>query len=206
VILRPLWVITTTMALLAAACGGSSELAIDADVPTFAGVQLDSPMRKPDAVLTDTGGDPFDLRSETDGVTTLVYFGYTNCPDICPVYMAQVQQILADPNAPDDVEVVFVTVDPERDTGPVVREWLDKFDEDFIGLTGTPEQLERIQREAGVSVAYPNPDDAGRTVAHAAQVIAYAPNGYAYSVYPFGTYESQWADDLQLIDELTDAP
>ncbi len=205
-IARPLWVITVTMALLVAACGGSSELAIGTDGRAFAGVQLDSPMRKPDAVLTDTSGDPFDLRSETDGVITLVYFGYTNCPDICPVYMAQVQQILEDPSTPEDVEVVFVTVDPERDTGPVVREWLDKFDEDFVGLTGTPEQIEKIQRDAGVSVAYPNPDDAGRTVAHAAQVVAYAPNGYAYSVYPFGTRESQWANDLALIDEITDAP
>ncbi len=170
------------------------------------GVELESPVRKPDVVLTDTNGDLYDLRARTDGVVTLLYFGYTKCPDICPVRLAQLQQVLEDPNMPNDVEVVFVSVDPERDTALVLRAWLDKFDKDFVGLTGTPDEITKIQQDAGVMVAYPNPEDGGKTVAHAAQVIVYAPNGYAYSVYPFGSRQTQWLNDLPIIDQITDAP
>lgn len=193
------------VALITAACGASSN-EDSSDDGRFEGVELAGPQRKPDVVLTDTNGDQFDLRAETDGSITLLYFGYTNCPDICPVHLAQVQQVLENPDMPNDVKVVFVSVDPARDTPEVIRAWLDKFDSSYIGLTGSQANLDAAQRAANVSVAFPNPEDDGDTVGHAAQVIAYAPNGYAYSVYPFGVRQTQWIHDLPIIAEITDAP
>ena len=79
---------------------------------------LDQPFAKPDLVLTDTHGKTFDLRKQTKGRPTLVYFGYTHCPDVCPLTMSNIavakQQL---PKAEQDkLRVVFVTTDPERDT------------------------------------------------------------------------------------------
>jgi protein SCO1/2 len=96
-------------------------------------------------------GGPFELVSETgetvtdkDVITkpTLVYFGYTFCPDVCPLDTArnaQAAYLLADRGI--DLGTVFITVDPPRDTVEVVREFTDNFHEDMIGLTGTPDQI-----------------------------------------------------------------
>ena len=166
----------------------------------FAGVALAAPVPKPQFVLTDTGGRPFDFARETAGALTLLFFGYTQCPDICPVHLAQIASVLH--NHPDvrGVKVVFVTVDPERDSPQALRAWLDNFDRSFVGLTGTPEQLAAAQHAAGAPTAVREPRaDGGYTVGHAAQVFAYAPDGFGYTVYPFGTRQSQWAHDLPLL-------
>lgn len=166
----------------------------------FDGTVLDPPEPKPAFILTDTRGQPFDFQAETEGKLTLLYFGYTYCPDICPVQLAQLAAVM---NRLSDVErnavVVFVTVDPERDTPEVIRSFLDKFDSKFIGLTGTVEQVEAAQRAAGVPVAVKIGDGADYSMGHASQVIAYAPDGLAYTEYPYGTRQTQWVHDLPLI-------
>lgn len=172
-------------------------------VSRFSGVTLPAPRPKPDFVLTDTSGKPFQFRDATAGVVTLLYFGYTNCPDVCPVQLAQVAAVLRQrPELGDAVKVVFVSVDPERDSPVRIREWLDAFDRRFVGLTGTPAELEAAQRAAGVAPAVRS----GAGVNHAAQVIAYAPDGWAYTVYPFGTRQSQWAHDLPLLAAIQPRP
>ncbi|MGA7096319.1 MAG: SCO family protein [Acidimicrobiia bacterium] len=164
------------------------------------GVVVDSPQPKPSFVLTDTNGEPFDFASETEGKLTLLYFGYTNCPDICPVHMAQIAEVLDQyPDVARITEVVFVSVDPKRDTPEVLRAFLDNFDPKFVGLTGTQDELEAAESAAGVPMAQVLGDGADYAVNHAAWVIAYAPDGLNYSVYPFGIRQSQWSNDLQIL-------
>ena len=118
----------------------------------YAGVELTQPRPKPDFTLTTTDGGPFDFRRETDGYLTFLFFGYTNCPDVCPVHMANLAAALdrLPRETARDVRVVFVTTDPARDTPARIREWLDAFDPGFIGLTGTPEELSDAQVAAGL--------------------------------------------------------
>ncbi len=170
----------------------------------FAGVELPEPTPKPDFVLTDTEGRSYDFRPETEGKLTLLYFGYTACPDICPVHLAQITAVL-DRNPPlrQQTEVIFVSVDPGRDSPSVIRDYLDGFNEDYIGLWGSPEELAAAEQALGVPPAIlGDPTDAEYLVGHAAQVFAWAPDGLGYTIYPFGTRQSQWAQDLELLAQI----
>ena len=187
--------------LLVAACARPA-----ADRPLspggFVGAELIPPRPKPEFVLTGTDGRLYDFRRGTDGYLTLLFFGYTHCPDVCPVHMANIAAVLK--RLPVDVgravRVVFVTTDPARDTPARLREWLVAFDPSFIGLTGTPKELEQVQQTAGVMPAEPDttagPD---YTVGHAAQVIAYTPDNLERVMYPFGTRQADWAHDIPLL-------
>ncbi len=121
---------------------------------TFSGAVLHVPYHVPATTLTDTGGHPFSLATSTDKRLTLVFFGYTHCPDECPTTMATLASAMhqLDPSDRDDVQVVFVTTDPTRDTGPVVRHWLDRFDPTFTGLTGSMATIKQIAARVGVPV------------------------------------------------------
>jgi protein SCO1 len=164
------------------------------------GLVVDPPQPKPSFVLTDTEGMPFDFAAETEGKLALLYFGYTNCPDICPVHMAQIAEVFDQfPDVARNSVVVFVTIDPERDTPEKLRAFLDNFDSRFVGLTGTEEELGAAQDAANVPRAVKAGDGADYTMNHAAWVIAYAPDGLNHSIYPFGIRQSQWSNDLQIL-------
>lgn len=164
------------------------------------GTVLDVPQEKGSFVLTDTDGQPYDFAARTEGKLTLLYFGYTRCPDICPVHLAQIAEVF-DQNLEmaRNAEVIFVSVDPERDSPEDIRDFLDHFDSHFVGLTGTPEELEAAQRAVGVPPARIFGEGDEYTVDHAGWVIAYAPDGFSYSIYPFGTRQTQWNNDLQIL-------
>lgn len=181
-----------TLVLLATGCAASA-LEPGGD---FAGIELDPPMAIPDVVLTDTSGNPYDLREQFADKIGLVYFGYTSCPDICPVHLAQIDSVLAMGDQPENVEVVLITVDPERDDPQTMRRFLDQFDKRFVGLVGSPEELADAQRSFGLAVASKEGDGDDYTLGHAGQVFAFAPDGFAYTIYPQGTRQSHWADDL----------
>ncbi|HVS67757.1 MAG TPA: SCO family protein [Mycobacteriales bacterium] len=138
---------------------------------------------EPHLVLTDTDGHRFDVRHEGDGKVTLVYFGYTHCPDVCPTTMADIAEALRRSSAEirRRVVVVFVTVDPHRDRLPVLRHWLDAFSPSFVGLRGTLGQVVAAQRAAGLPVSKVDPN--GKTVEHSAEVLAYTPDHVAHVVY-----------------------
>ena len=102
----------------------------------FRGTAVDKPESAPDFVLTDDRGQTFRLNS-LQGKVVLIYFGYTHCPDVCPLTLgnlAQVRRALG-PQA-SQVQVVFITTDPERDTAEVLQNYLGNFDASFIGLRG----------------------------------------------------------------------
>jgi protein SCO1/2 len=179
------------------ACGGV------ASTEDLQGVLVDPAQPKPQFTLTDTAGDPYDFAAETEGKLTLLYFGYLNCPDICPVHLAQIAETFDRiPDVARDAEVVFVSVDPGRDSPQEIRAFLDDFDERFVGLTGTLDELEAAQTAAGVPVAVFVGEGDDYTVNHAAQVIAFAPDGLSHSVYPFGIRQSQWNNDLQVLAQI----
>lgn len=167
------------------------------------GVIIDPPQPKPSFQLTDTDGDVYDFEAETEGKLTLLYFGYLNCPDICPVHLAQIAETFDQvPEVARETEVVFVSVDPHRDAPDEIRAFLDNFDSRFVGLTGTLEEVQAAQTASGVPVAVFVGDGEDYTVNHAAQVIAFAPDGLNHSIYPFGVRQSQWNNDLQLLAEV----
>jgi protein SCO1/2 len=165
----------------------------------FNGAVLEEPRPRPDFELVDTTGAPFDFAS-TSGRLTVLFFGYANCPDICPITLATLDEALGLVDGVD-ADVVFVSVDPARDTPEQLRAYLDRFDTRFVGLTGTPEQLRAAQQAAGVTPAFdegPN-DRGGYDVGHSSQVIVYTPDDLAHLVYGFGVRQDQWADDLARI-------
>ncbi|HAP76382.1 MAG TPA: SCO family protein [Acidimicrobiaceae bacterium] len=172
------------------------------DTPDAAGVgvALAEPLQMPSAILTDTDGNEFDLRADTVGKATLLYFGYTHCPDACPIHMAVLADVMEtlQPEVRDQIQVIFVTTDPVRDTPEILREYLANFDPSFIGLSGSDETLYDLQVAAGVPVAVAEPmdDNGGYLIGHATQVIAFDPTGVATEVYPFGVRQGDWAGAL----------
>lgn len=175
---------------------------VSAAEESWHGTELGSPLPRPEFTLTDTDGQPFDFAAETEGRLTLLFFGFTNCPDICPGHMGILQGVKDTPGVPDPL-VVFVTTDPERDTPERLREWLDGFDEDFIGLTGTPEQIAAAEAAAKVAGSIRTTGDDGDVeVAHDARIVAYTPDDQAHVIYEFGTRSEDWIADLpRLLEE-----
>jgi protein SCO1/2 len=167
------------------------------------GSVLPEPLPKADFTLTTTEGEPFDFRAETEGYVTLLFFGYTYCPDICPVHMASIAAVLhkLPPQTANRIKVVMVSVDPERDTPERFRSWLDNFDRSFIGVTGTPEQLATIQQAFYLPVAVKQGEGPDYSVGHSTAVIAFTTDNLARVRYPSGTRQSDWAHDLPLLVE-----
>jgi len=161
---------------------------------------LDEPLVRPDFVLTDVDGEPFDFAAETEGALALLFFGYTHCPDVCPVQMANLAEVLRDLpfELSSHVMVVFVTTDPDRDTPERMREWLGRMHPDFIGLRGSLEEVRAIQAGLGLPPpAIEEDDESGDYfVGHAAQVIAFEPDGPARRVYPYGIRQRDWLRDI----------
>lgn len=193
-------VVLATVAVLASLSGGSSPDAdADAAAGGWRGTALAEPRDRPDFTLTDTAGNPYDFRAETGGELTLLFFGYTHCPDVCPIHMATLSAALDRPGMPDPT-VVFVTTDPARDTATRLRSFLDQFDTGFVGLRGTPDQIAAAERAAGIaaSAVLPGEDtaDGDYDVGHAAEIVAYAPDDRARVVYPFGVRREDWIADL----------
>ena len=169
---------------------------------TYRGGIVTPPLAKPKFVLTETSGAPFDFWSRTQGTVTLLFFGYTYCPDQCPMHMANIGVALKKlPSAvAGQVKLVFVTTDPVRDTPLVLRRWLDHFDKGFVGLTGTEAALVTVQRAAGVPVAQRmEPGNGAYSVAHANFVVAYTKDNLAHVIYPGGVSKDDWVHDLPLL-------
>lgn len=172
----------------------------------LAGYVLEKPLPKPDFTLTGTDGKPFAFHQGTDGYLTLVFFGYTNCPDVCPVHMSNLGAVIPtlDPSVSWRVKVVFISTDPRRDTPSVLGAWLHHFDAGFIGLTGDSSVIARVQRELQLAPAVIEraaSADTGYAVGHSALVVAFTPDNLARVVYPYGTRQEDWASDIPKLVE-----
>ncbi|MEV7071681.1 SCO family protein [Streptomyces sp. NPDC093990] len=165
---------------------------------------LDQPFEKPDLVLTDTKGQKYDLRKETKGRPTLVYFGYTHCPDICPLTMNNIAVAKKQlPKAEQDrLTVVFVTTDPARDTPAELGEWLKGIDTRFVGLTGDFATIQASARTLGISIEPTHKDKkTGKTVSvHGTQVVAFSPKtDQGYVLYGEDATVDDYTKDLPKI-------
>ena len=168
----------------------------------YRGGLVTPPLPKPRFILTDTSGQPFDFASATKGQVTLLFFGYTYCPDQCPMHMTNLSAALKKLPAgtADLVRLVFVTTDPARDTPQVLRRWLDVFDRRFIGLTGSEQAIAAVQRLAGVPEATKSgPAKGNYAVNHANFVLAYSKDDLAHVIYPGGVSKDDWVHDLPLL-------
>ncbi|MFD5592824.1 SCO family protein [Streptomyces griseorubiginosus] len=169
-----------------------------------AGTVLDQPFEKPDLVLTDTKGQKYDLRAATKGRPTLIYFGYTHCPDICPLTMNNIA--VAKKQLPkseqDQLSVVFVTTDPARDTPSELGKWLKGIDPQFVGLTGDFATIQAGARTLGISIEPTHKDKkTGKTVSvHGTQVVAFSPKTNAgYVLYGEDATVDDYTKDLPKI-------
>lgn len=204
---RVLLVALSVGALLLAACSSSkpsrpqgSELVVQNQVGQFQGAGLVPPEPRPSFTLTDTSGRPFSFGTQTAGHPTFLYFGYTNCPDICPATMADIRIALG--KVPASVAkktyVAFVTTDVKYDTAAVIKQWLGNFDSPsaatWIGLRGTQAQIDAAQAAAHIALA----EDGGKT--HAASVKLYGPDDYARVMFlNTNGEEGQMAHDLPVV-------
>ena len=164
------------------------------------GHEISPPATIPSVMLEDVDGTPRDLARMSRGKLTLLFFGYTHCPDVCPVHMTNIAAALRyfAWDRRDSIRVVFVTTDPGRDTPERLRMWMESIDPTFIALRGTPAALDSAQRALGLPQAMrlPGAHDGDYQVGHAGQVLAVFPDGIARYAYPFGIRQAEWAHDL----------
>ena len=181
----------------------SSGLIIDSTSSSlFHGIQLGKPYTEPDLTLTDADGASFNLVKGTAGKLTLLYFGYTHCPDVCPTTMATIASALRELPAAQasQVQVVFVSTDPTRDTPAVLKAWLGQYNPAFIGLTGSFAVIQKAAASLGIDIEAPvKQADGSYTVTHGAEVIAFDTQGKGYLVYTAGTTVDQFTHDIPLI-------
>ena len=165
--------------------------------------QSADPIPLPTAELIDHDGQPFDLAAEARDRLTLVFFGYTYCPDICPMHMTAIAGGLAQltPERREKVRVVFVTADPDRDTPERLSTWLGSFDESFVGVTGSLDEINGMLAQVGFQpVAFERTDHPDvYYVFHPAVVLGYTPDGVGRLVYFSSTTADTWAHDLDLL-------
>jgi len=156
--------------------------------PSFKGAVINPPWPAPEINLTDDNGQPFTLSSQR-GKVVLLYFGYTNCPDECPLTMAHLK--LALDNLGDkasNVQVIMVSTDPARDTQQALNDFMGHFNLSFLGLTGTVDELQKTWKDYGVSV-----EDGGET--HST---------FLYVIDPAGNIRETFLPDTEPIDIAAD--
>ncbi len=189
------------LALLLTACAGSSAGPAAAGTGLHAAT-VDPPIATPALTLTDTSGHSYDLQSRTKNRLTLLYFGYTHCPDECPTTMADIAVALKQLAAVRArTTVVFVTTDPARDSPAVLKKWLAHYPGvGFVGLTGPIKTIYAAAQKVGVPLEIPHRDAAGTYVVnHGTQVLAFGTDGKAHAVFTAQTTSDDYAHDLPLL-------
>ncbi len=167
----------------------------------YKGTLIDPPLPIPDFELTTTNNQPFQL-SDTGDDVVLVFFGYTFCPDVCPLTLADVKKALANFEQRDNVTVLFISVDPERDTPEVINQYVTSFDPDFIGLTA--DEFATIQEVMTPFGAFAEKETvsnsaAGYLVNHTARLYVVTPDGGLKLTYPFGFSAEDLRSDLDYL-------
>lgn len=173
--------------------------------PISHGVVMQSPQRVANFTLTDHAGQAVSL-DDFRGQYVLLNFGYTYCPDVCPLTLATLSETVklleADRHS---VQVLFVTVDPARDTPERLAQYVAHFDSSFIGLTGTEEKVQAAATQFGVYYARSEPEssepdsNAAYLVDHTATVLLIDPQGYLRVLFPYGITSQEMASDLSIL-------
>nr|WP_081983671.1 SCO family protein [Massilia sp. JS1662] len=187
-ILRPLFCLLA--ALLVAAAAGCTPRA-----PTYHGIDLAGAPYRSDFALAAGDGTTRSL-DDFAGKYVMLFFGYTQCPDVCPTALTRALEIRRRLGPDKDrIRVVFITVDPERDTPNIVREYVRAFDPTFVGLSGTAAQT--AQAAANYRVVYRKvPNDASYSMDHTALTFVVDPHRRVRLAFPHAQSAQECADDL----------
>lgn len=171
----------------------------------YSGVVYQNPEPAPAIKLPGTQGE-FNLEDHS-GKVVMLFFGYTSCPDICPSTMSDMRRVMEYlGDEADQVEVVFVTVDPDRDTLEKLGSYVTLFNPSFVGLSGTEEQLQPVWNGYGVFREIDTSSDsmAGYLVNHTSRIYLVDPDGRLLITYGFGTAPGGIAEDiLYILDNTT---
>ena len=183
------WIITIIILLI---------VSLSACTPyEFHGTFLESDTKVADFNLMASNGQRVSL-GDFPGKLVVLYFGYTFCPDVCPATLVEIagaMDILGDDA--EKVQTIMVSVDPERDTPEQLAEYVAHFDPDFLGVTGTPEEI--IEIAAAYGIFYEKHEGSaasGYLIDHTATVLVVDEAGYLKLLLPFGTTAQEIADDL----------
>jgi protein SCO1/2 len=174
-----------------------------AESASFRAGAFEPPHAAPDFALRAASGAEFRLSGHRGKVLVLA-FGYTHCPDVCPTVLAELAQVRArlGPAAAPRVQVVYISVDPQRDTPERLRAYTEVFDKSFLGLTGPEAQLAPVWKGYGVSIVrrpVPGRDPGAYAVHHSASVYLIDPRGRLRVMAPFGTPVEDLLHDVQLL-------
>lgn len=167
---------------------------------TFKGVDITGADYAKTLELTDADGKPRSL-ADFKGRAVVVFFGYVQCPDVCPTTLAEVAAVKKQLGAEGDkVQTVFVTVDPERDTPEVLKAYVANFGSDVVALRGTPEQTQKAARDFKVFYAkVPGRTEGSYTVDHTAASFLFDPQGRVRVYMRYGAGGEALAHDLKAL-------
>jgi protein SCO1 len=170
-----------------------------AAAPTLKAGVLSPVMPAPPLRLTGTDGQPVDL-ARFKGKVVLVAFGFSNCGEVCPITLATLagarKKLGADAS---NVQVVYVTVDPERDTEAQMKKFLAAFDPTFIGGVGTRAQIDAAQKSWGISSSKKTFPDGTYSIGHSSSVYMIDRNGGLRAVMPYGHTSDDFVHDLRIL-------
>jgi protein SCO1/2 len=192
------FIVATVVAVAAGYWVSDSIFNRQVDLAGLHGTRFAEPRPLQPFTLTDHTGNAFGIE-QLKGKWSFVFFGYTHCPDVCPTTLSVLNSVatrLGD-SAPA-VQYIFVSVDPERDTPAQLGQFVTWFNGDFIGVTGTDEELENLTRQLGV--VYMRIADeqqaGGYTVDHTASVLLFDPDGRFHAVFSAPLNAAELAEDL----------
>lgn len=163
----------------------------------FHGTVIQSPETSYDFTLTSAKGDV--SLSDFRGKLVLIYFGYTFCPDVCPATLGHVNQAMKQlGNKAEDIQLIMISLDPERDTPAKLEEYVAHFNPAFLGITGTQEQVDTVTSLYGIFYEKKEGSAAsGYLIDHTATLMVIDREGYLKLVFPFGVTVPEIVDDLK---------
>jgi protein SCO1/2 len=190
---RVMWAGAVVLVLVVAALIGWWNLP-----PELHGIQLQSPRVADDFTLETSTGEPMSL-SDFRGKYVVLFFGYTYCPDVCPTTLNDLQQMVKElgEKRAENVQIIMVSVDPERDTPEQLAQYLAFFNPNFIGMTGTVEDIQPVASQFGIYFErHEGSADTGYLVDHTAAVTVIDPEGYVRMIFTNGVKGADMASDI----------
>lgn len=176
----------------------ASMVSMAADAPKLKAGVFEPPAEAPGFSLQASTGDELELANYR-GKLVLLGFGFTSCPEVCPTTLAVLAQARKRLGAQaDQVQVIYVTVDPERDDPNRMRGYLAGFDPTFVGATGTPQQLKAVRAKYGVTAERKNIGNS-YSVAHSSSVYMIDSKGLLRAMMPYGRSPDDYVHDIRLL-------
>jgi protein SCO1 len=199
-------IVLVSVALLAAAIGAwvASRVTKDGAPTLVSGTWLPQARTVAPFALVDGAGTPFDaLRLK--GAPSIVFFGFTHCPDVCPNTLSLLARAQSE-SALRDLRIVFVTIDPERDTPRLVGDYARAFGKSFVGLTGPASEIERLTQQLGVAAARVDLPGGAYTMDHSSTLFLFDAAGRNVAVFTPPFDAAKLVQDLRAVAERLMAP